>query len=113
MSKDPSALKYMGTQSQETVNMAAALARATEQAGDQTADGRAGKVDKASSSVADAGSRISAAANWAVDRAKDTASGGGRFGSASMNGRREPRSRAAPGTTPSERSSSPREQVRC
>ena len=73
MSNDPSPLKYMGTQSQETVNMAAALARATEQAAGQTADGRAGKVDKASSSVADAGSRISAAANWAVDKAKDTA----------------------------------------
>jgi len=73
MSNDPSALKYMGTQSQETVNMAAALARATEQAADQTADTLAGKVDKASSSVADAGSRINAAANWAVDKAKDTA----------------------------------------
>ena len=71
MSNDPSPLKYMGTQSQETVNMAAALARATEQAAGQTADGRAGKVDKASSSVADAGSRISAAANWAVDKAKE------------------------------------------
>ena len=73
MSNDPSPLKYMGTQSQETVNMAAALARATEQAAGQTADGRAGKVDKASSSVADAGTRISGAANWAVDKAKDTA----------------------------------------
>jgi ElaB/YqjD/DUF883 family membrane-anchored ribosome-binding protein len=73
MSKDPSPLKYMGTQSQETVNMAAALARATEQAGGQTADGRARKMDKASSHVADTGSRISAAANWAVDKAKDTA----------------------------------------
>lgn len=32
MSNDPSPLKYMGTQSQETVNMAAALALAAEQA---------------------------------------------------------------------------------
>jgi ElaB/YqjD/DUF883 family membrane-anchored ribosome-binding protein len=73
MSNDPSPLKYMGTQSQETVNMAAALARATEQAAGQTTDTLAGKVDKARSSVADASSGISAAANWAVDKAKDAA----------------------------------------
>ena len=110
MSKDPSPLKYMGTQSQETVNMAAALARATEQAGDQTADGRAGKMDKASSNVADTGNRISAAANWAVDRAKDTA-----YAAAGLVRKhaKKRRSRAVPGTIPSERYSSPREQVHC
>ena len=73
MTNDPSPLKYMGTQSQETVNMAAALARATEQAADPTTHTVAGKIEDASSSAADAGSRISAAANWAVDKAKDTA----------------------------------------
>ena len=71
MSNDPSPLKYMGTQSQETVNMAAALAaaRTPEQAAAQTARELAGKVDDATGSVADAGSKISDAASWAADKA--------------------------------------------
>ena len=77
MVSDPSPLKYMGTQSQETVNMAAAMvreaARGTEQVSHQTTEKLRGEVDKASSSVADAGSKIRDAANWAVGKAEDTA----------------------------------------
>lgn len=73
MSSDPSPLKYIGTQSQETVNMAAALARATEQAAAQTIQTDAGDIDEASSSAADAGSRIGAATNRAIDSARHTA----------------------------------------
>ena len=65
---DPSPLKYMGTQSQETVNMAAALARAvgsTEGRVDQAMGALAGEVDDASSKVGDA-------ANWALGKAKAT-----------------------------------------
>jgi ElaB/YqjD/DUF883 family membrane-anchored ribosome-binding protein len=53
MSNDPSPLKYMGTQSRETVNLAEAMARES---------GR---------DVAAAGSRISNAAGWAMGKAKD------------------------------------------
>ena len=65
---DPSPLKYMGTQSQETVNMAAALARAvdsTEHRADQAVGLVSGAIDEAGSKVADA-------ASWAVDKAKAT-----------------------------------------
>ena len=63
MSNDPSPLKYLGTQSQETLNMAAAMALAAEQA--------MGKVDVASRDAA-IGSKIGVAAHWAVGKAKDT-----------------------------------------
>ena len=65
---DPSPLKYMGTQSRETVNMAAALARAVESSNggaDQATGKRADEVDDASSKVGDA-------ANWALGKAKAT-----------------------------------------
>jgi ElaB/YqjD/DUF883 family membrane-anchored ribosome-binding protein len=76
MSTDPDPLKFIGTQSQETMNMEAALTsqavrsehdidRATEQLADQP--------DSARSKVADAGSRSNHAVNWAVDKAKDAA----------------------------------------
>lgn len=55
MSIDSSPLKYMGTQSQETVNMAAAMAR----------DTVPGSV------VAAVGSRIGDAAGWATGKARD------------------------------------------
>ena len=59
MSNDPSPLKYMGTQSHETMAMEAALARraarSTEQAADIVADRTA----------------IGGAAPWAIDKAKD------------------------------------------
>jgi len=65
---DPSPLKYMGTQSQETVNMAAAMARAVE-----SAEGRAGQaVGILSDKVDDATSKVGAAADWAVGKAKAT-----------------------------------------
>jgi len=63
---DPSPLKYMGTQSQETVNMAAAMAHAvhsTEGRADQAMGMLSGAVDEASSKVGDA-------ASWAMDKAK-------------------------------------------
>ena len=65
---DPSPLKYMGTQSQETVNMAAALARAV--------DSTQGRVSQAvgtlSDEVEDASSKVGDAAHWAMDKAKAT-----------------------------------------
>jgi ElaB/YqjD/DUF883 family membrane-anchored ribosome-binding protein len=53
MSNDPSPLKYMGTQSRETMTMAEAMA-----------------LDSGSD-VAAAGSRIGDAASWAMGKAKD------------------------------------------
>jgi ElaB/YqjD/DUF883 family membrane-anchored ribosome-binding protein len=68
MSTEPSPLKYMGTQSQETVNMAAAMARAvesTEARGHQAVGRLADDVD-------DGSSKVGAAADWAMSKAKDT-----------------------------------------
>jgi ElaB/YqjD/DUF883 family membrane-anchored ribosome-binding protein len=68
MSNDPSPLKYMGTQSQETVNMAAAMAHAlgsAERAADQA-------MRKVTDDASDAGGKLGKAAGWAIDKAKDT-----------------------------------------
>ena len=65
---DPGPLKYMGTQSQETVNMAAALARAV-----GSTEGRVdANVSTLSDEVDDASSKVGAAASWAVGKAKAT-----------------------------------------
>ena len=76
MSNDPSPLKYMGTQSHETMAMEAALAHravhSTEQATDQALDKLSDKVDAARSDIAAEGSKISGAASWVMDKAKDT-----------------------------------------
>ena len=76
MSNDPSPLKYMGTQSQETMAMEAAMAhravRSTEQAADQALGKLSDKIDAASSDIAAEGSKISDAASWAMDKAKAT-----------------------------------------
>ena len=65
---EPSPLKYMGTQSQETVNMAAALARAVE-----STEGRAGPaMGRLADEVDDASSKVGDAANWAFGKAKST-----------------------------------------
>jgi hypothetical protein len=66
MSTEPSPLKYMGTQSQETVGMAAALALAAERAKERRSydDGYVSDVDRA-------GSRIADAASWALAQGKD------------------------------------------
>ncbi len=64
MSNDSPPLQYMGTQSQETVNMAAALALAAERAAGQAIDEHR--------DVSVIGSKIGEAANWAVGKAKDT-----------------------------------------
>ncbi|MGZ5906048.1 MAG: hypothetical protein ACXWKQ_11925 [Reyranella sp.] len=68
MSNDPSPLKYMGTQSQETVNMAAAMALAAEQAKAKLDDA----VDDASRDTSAAGRKIGDAASWVLGKAKDT-----------------------------------------
>jgi ElaB/YqjD/DUF883 family membrane-anchored ribosome-binding protein len=68
MSNDPSPLKYMGTQSQETLNMAAALALAADQAKWKLSE----QVDDASRDVSAAGGKIGDAAHWAMAKAKDT-----------------------------------------
>ena len=76
MSNDPSPLKYMGTQSHETMAMEAALAQravhSTEQAADQMLGKLADRIDAARGEIADEGTRISGATNWAIDKAKDT-----------------------------------------
>ena len=64
---DPSPLKYMGTQSRETVNMAAALARAVE-----SPEGRADQATGKRAEVDDASSKVGDAANWALGKAKAT-----------------------------------------
>ena len=75
MSNEPTPLKYMGTQSQETVNLAAAMAddaiRARERAADR-AMGFYDDVDVASHDAAAAGSRIGDAADWALAKTKET-----------------------------------------
>jgi len=78
MSNDLGPLKYVGTQSQETVNMEAAMACEAARNGysaDPSTEQLADLLDKASSKVADAGSssRSSDAVNWALDKAKDAA----------------------------------------
>ena len=60
MSNDQSPLKYMGTQSHETMAMEAALAQRPERSSEQAAD------------IAAEGTVISDATNWAIDKAKDT-----------------------------------------
>ena len=76
MSSDPSPLTYMGTQSQETVNMAAAKAadavRSRERAADQAMAALSDVADGARSRVAATGGGIGDAANWAMGKAKDT-----------------------------------------
>jgi len=76
MSNDPSPLKYMGTQSHETMAMEAALAQraahSTEQAADQMLGKWSDNVDAISSDVAAEGTKVSDATNWAKDKAKDT-----------------------------------------
>ena len=67
-STEPSPLKYMGTQSAETVNMAAAMARAVE-----STPGRADQaVGQLSDEIDDASSKVGDAASWALAKAKDT-----------------------------------------
>lgn len=78
MSSEPQSLKYMGTQSQETVNMAAALAAtmakdavdATDRAAEAVDDFSA-KVENASRGRAVDGSKISHAAGRAMGKATD------------------------------------------
>ena len=76
MSNDPSPLKYMGTQSQETMAMEAALARravrSTERATDLALGKLSDKIDAVSSDIATEGSKISDAASWVMAKAKDT-----------------------------------------
>jgi len=76
MSTDPNPLQYMGTQSQESLNVAAAMAHASARSTEGVADQAMGKladaVDAASRDVSSAGSKIGDAASWAMGKAKDT-----------------------------------------
>jgi hypothetical protein len=67
MSTEPSPLKYMGTQSQETVSMAAALALAAERARER----RSRDFGRYESAVDGAGSKLADAARWALAQGKD------------------------------------------
>ena len=60
MSNDPSPLKYMGTQSHETMAMEAAMAERARLSTEQGADAAAES------------SAVGKATNWAIDKAKDT-----------------------------------------
>jgi hypothetical protein len=76
MIDDPSPLEHMGTPSQETITVEAAIARQAAgmgQAPDRSTEKPVDTLDAATGSGADAGSRVGAAANWAVDKAKDAA----------------------------------------
>ena len=68
MSTEPSPLKYMGTQSRETVNMAAAMAHAVD-AAEAGADRAVGKL---SDQVDDARSKLADAAHWALVKTRET-----------------------------------------
>ena len=67
MSNAPSPLKYMGTQSRETVSMAAALALAAERAKERRAYG----LDDRRSDGEGAAGRVADAASWVLAQAKD------------------------------------------
>ena len=65
---EPSPLKYMGTQSRETVNMAAAMAHAVD-----SAEGRADQaLGKLADEVDEASSKLSDAAHWALAKTRET-----------------------------------------
>jgi len=66
MSNEPGPLKYMGTQSQETVSMAAALALAAERARERRSHD-SGRYE----SAVDGGSRLADAAHWALAQGRD------------------------------------------
>jgi len=67
MSTEPSPLKYMGTQSQETVNMAAAMARAVE-----SKEKRARQtVGRMSEEVDEESGKLGAVADWAMSKARE------------------------------------------
>ena len=68
---DPSPLKYMGTQSQETVNMAAAMARAVE-----STEGRDQALGKLADDVDDATSKVGQLADRAMGKVKATLQSG-------------------------------------
>jgi len=76
MSNDPSPLKYMGTQSQETMAMEAAMAHravhSIEQAADHMLSKLSDKIGGTSSDIAAEGSKVSDATNWVASKAKDT-----------------------------------------
>ena len=79
MSNDPSPLKYMGTQSQETVDLAAAIARdgvrSTEPAVDQAMKRLSDRVEDAILDVPDVATAVSEtsdAASWRAGKAMDT-----------------------------------------
>jgi ElaB/YqjD/DUF883 family membrane-anchored ribosome-binding protein len=72
MSSDPSPLKYMGTQSQETLNVAAAMAHDPARSASPAADQAIGMPADELGEVSAAGSRIGDAAHWAMGKAKDT-----------------------------------------
>ena len=75
MSNDPSLLKYMGTQSHETMAMEAALAhravRSTEQAADQMLGKPSDKIDATSGDIGPEGTKLSDATNWATYTKED------------------------------------------
>ncbi len=68
MSTEPSPLKYMGMQSRETVNMAAAMAHAVD-----SAEGRADRaLGRLADDADDASSKLADAAHWAMAKTRET-----------------------------------------
>ena len=76
MSNDPSPLKYMGTQSHETMAMEAALAdravHSVDQGTHQILGRLSDKIDAIGSDFAAEETKISNATNWAIAKAKNT-----------------------------------------
>ena len=80
MVNDPSPLKYLGTQSPETVHLAAAMAHTvgTTERGDQVMRRLSRELERGERGIAE-DSRIADAASWALEKATDALQLAGRY----------------------------------
>jgi ElaB/YqjD/DUF883 family membrane-anchored ribosome-binding protein len=80
MVNDPSPLKYLGTQSPETVHLAAAMAHTVgmTERGDQVMRRLSRELERGDRGIAE-DSRIADAASWAIEKATDALQLAGRY----------------------------------
>jgi ElaB/YqjD/DUF883 family membrane-anchored ribosome-binding protein len=80
MANEPSPLKYMGTQTPETVHLAAAIAHTVDHAehGDQVMRRLSRELERGDHGIAE-DSRIADAASWALEKATDALQAAGRY----------------------------------